>query len=220
MGADAVRQWSIINRSLILVRRITGALTDWTSRYPGDLLEGDTLAIFGEVVEIASRHPFMAHLTADLSRTERSLVNVHDVDMSWSSQAIEDAPTDLLISIKNPKIVTNGELLGANEVNLGRTEFNNNALVGKDDLPSVRKSTSSLNGSSIASMNPERKSSDGGLLPSDQLSQRRKQEKMGDASLHSGWTEAAAYILSHDPQTVAMNLVRTQWETFTAVRVS
>ena len=222
LGADAVRNWSIMTcGGLILAYRITGALNDWTSRYPGDLLEGQTLAIFREVLKILTKHALMAQLIADLSRTERSLVNVCDVDMSWTLQAIKDVPMGLLVSTNKSQIATSGESLGAGEgeANLVRTEFN--APVATDNPPSsVQKSTSSLNGSTDASLHSERKGSDGGSLSNDQPTQRRKQEKMGDDSVRSGWTEATAYILGHDPQMVAMNLVRIQWETFRVVRVS
>nr|WVH01957.1 ras guanyl-nucleotide exchange factor [Naematelia aurantialba] len=84
-ASDEERRWALM--------RMTGALLEWTKRYPGDLASEQTRGLFRDVVDLLLKHTFMAHLTADLVSVQGSIMDVVDLDASWSFGEKRAAPS-------------------------------------------------------------------------------------------------------------------------------
>ncbi|WVR07009.1 hypothetical protein IAU60_004048 [Kwoniella sp. DSM 27419] len=82
-----------------ITMKLTGALVDWTARYPGDLEDESTQSEFRSMLSLILDITYLAHLTGELIMVELSLVEVVDLDRSWS---LRPPPTSLPPMIPPP----------------------------------------------------------------------------------------------------------------------
>jgi len=195
---------------------MTGALIDWTSAYPGDLVDNVTRGYFQEILELLLKHTFMAHLTAQLATTADNLDNVVDVDRSWSlkPEALTTDPADISASIPSS---TQTDLL----VEGGRLyDYDSVQTRSEVDTPLTKGSTSSLQTGSTTSLGVEalyrrRSGSDSRLIIGSDHSLSRRRSEEG----YSKWSGAFHYVLTVEPRNFAIELTRMQWQLFAALRV-
>jgi hypothetical protein len=221
--AKDVRHWALMRSAERLCykkeantcHRLTGALIDWTLRYPGDFAEAQTQAKFREIVRLVLRHTFMAHLTSDLVVFERGLPNIIDVDASWSVRET------LGISTVKPRpdtdLVIDSELL----YDLDST-IDDSIISTKEQTASSRSiSTSSLGVEGDSGLHSRRASMSVPTRFRDPNSDNGKFGMgMQDGGEFGKWSGAFDYFLNTEVKTFAVELTKMQWELFAAIRVS
>jgi hypothetical protein len=217
------------------VLRITGGLIDWTSRYPGDVVDEDTQSLFRELVATTLRHTFMAHLAAELVQIEQTLYSIIDVDRSWalggrsSSSRNNDDP---LPSSTGTELVIDNDVLYELDSSVTRSD---SERLTKESTPSTKSmSTSSLGGfDTDSAMSMSMSAGLGAAAPP--LPRNGSRSGSGSESrLMSGWTaddrgedlgfarwaHAFAFVVNSDPRVFAVELTRMQWRLFSDIRVS
>ena len=196
------------------MRRLAGALIDWTTGNITDLADANVQGLFRQILSLLLRHTFMAHLTVDLVTIEESLTDdMLDLDLSWSLRSdissADDRPSthdpELAVdravlydfdstSSSQPEMITPPEEWSAASTRTASTA--SNALL---DSESRRNSSS----------HPRTGSSTGDLVSN----------RVADEGT-SKWSGACGYVLTVDPKTFAVELTRMQWHLFTDIRVS
>ncbi|WVQ82300.1 hypothetical protein IAT38_004428 [Cryptococcus sp. DSM 104549] len=78
-----VKHWALM--------KLAGALIDWTTSYPGDLVTPQTAYHFADIISLLLKHTFMAHLLSDLITVQHSLPDIIDLDQSWSRRPADAA---------------------------------------------------------------------------------------------------------------------------------
>ncbi|WWC94144.1 hypothetical protein V866_000983 [Kwoniella sp. B9012] len=215
-----VKNWTMM--------KITGALVDWTTRYPGDLQDLSTQSIFKEILAFILHHTFMAHLTGELIMVEHSLSEVVDLDQSWSVQntnANAKSSASILSDSTNTELVIDTEVL---------YEFTDSSLekgiMLEDEPPDTpfskdthgvpnHHSTSarSVSTSSLPMENSKSNTnSDGGSNQKDSRvnSHTHATDEMG---FHK-WAQAFNVVVNMDPRSFAVELTKMQWALFTTIR--
>lgn len=195
---------------------MTGALIDWTSRFPGDLRDLETQSLFREVLAIIIEHHFMGHLSVDLVNVEHSLGTVVDVDMSWSSRVPADGEASTA-SASNPELLIDGVALDDDDSSLAQSEIDTPTT--KDENIPSRDSSSSSSLGVVNDTAPRmlRKRSGWELFASgDSVENSPVPLTHGTSRLE----KASLLVLESDPRVVAAELTGMQWELFKAVRVS
>jgi hypothetical protein len=200
--------------------RITGALIDWTARYPGDLADDVTQSMFREMLAMILRHTFMAHLAADLVQIEQSLYSAVDIDRSWGLSAPATSNLnvdDSLPSATSTELVIDNDVLYDFESIVGTSE---SERPGKESTPSSKSiSTSSLGlgleaeSAAVIHHARRRSGSDPRLL--DGYAVEERSEDVGFAR----WSHAFAFVINSDPRMFAVELTRMQWSLFVQIRV-
>ncbi|KAK4687572.1 hypothetical protein P7C73_g2543, partial [Tremellales sp. Uapishka_1] len=219
--AKDIRHWALM--------KMTGALIDWTARYPGDLASADTQSIFHELLNLILKYTFMAHLTVDLVAVEQSLPGVIDIDSSWS---IKKLPSLSLVSHSPEEsrsaseLMVDGELIYELESSLDKVSIDSPA--SKHTHSSKSMSTTSLIEADAAAMMRKRSGSDPRLMDfttnSTSISEGSASSS-GPRSTHSNeevgngrWAPAVLFVMTSDPKQFAMDITRLQWELFSAIR--
>lgn len=222
--------------------RLTGALIDWTSRYPGDLADEATQAVFRETVAHLLRHAFMSHLTADLVLVENALSDVHDVDQSWSLSARTDRGTEAPSVSSGAVHRDEGEML--HDINSSVGPMSGLGTPSSFD----QEGETSVAISSSLSVGPPGKST--ALPPASQTVEEQsstvssqvvsgprtenwehspvKSLVNNDPSIWarqpdlglSRWYKAYEVVMTMDPRILAAELTKLQWKIFSAIRVS
>ncbi|WVQ67707.1 uncharacterized protein L199_005911 [Kwoniella botswanensis] len=215
-----VKNWTMM--------KITGALVDWTTRYPGDLQDLSTQSIFKEILAFILHHTFMAHLTGELIMVEHSLSEVVDLDQSWSVQntnANAKSSASILSDSTNTELVIDTEVL---------YEFTDSSLekgiLLEDEPPDTpfskdthgvpnhhSTSTRSVSTSSLPMENSKSNTNpDGGSNQKDSRvnSHAHATDEMG---FHK-WAQAFNVVVNMDPRSFAVELTKMQWALFTAIR--
>ena len=194
--------------------RLTGALIDWTSRYPGDIAGTTTQEMFREALGVLLKQTFMSHLTVDLVLIENSLFEVTDIDASWSVKATGIKSS--LPSSSQTELYLDGEVLYDFESPMGKSELST-------PITTKNPSTRTLSSASIG-VEPQieakrsRSASDPRLasFPSDEI----KLEHLMDEGSTGRWAIAYNQIMTTDSRTFAIELSKMQWQLFVAIRVS
>lgn len=218
---------------MLIVSRITGGLIDWTSRYPGDVVDEDTQSLFRELVAIILRHAFMAHLAAELVQIEQTLYSTVDIDRSWAlggrlpSSRKNDDP---LPSSTGTELVIDNDVLY--ELDSSATPSESERLT-KESTPSTKSmSTSSLGGfdtDSAMSMSVglgtavpplPRNGSGSGSGSESRLMGAWTADDRGEDLGFARWAQAFAFVVNSDPRVFAVELTRMQWGLFSDIRVS
>ncbi|WVQ99369.1 hypothetical protein IAU59_006502 [Kwoniella sp. CBS 9459] len=212
-----VKNWTMM--------KITGALVDWTTRYPGDLYDSQTQGYFKEILAFILHHTFMAHLTGELIMVENSLSETIDVDQSWSLHTSSPPSTSSRPSVIGTELVLDSEVLYEFDSSLDKSEP---PTPLKERTQSARSvSTSSL---PLDSDQHHRKRSGsdprlGGITTSlgsgsdDKLGGHgHVQSQAFDEMGYHRWAGAINMVVSMDPRAFATELTRMQLELFTCIR--
>ncbi|KAL7421852.1 hypothetical protein Q5752_003623 [Cryptotrichosporon argae] len=228
--SNDVKLWALM--------KITGALIDWTSQYPGDLAGEPTQAVFRETLAFALRHTFMAHLTADLVAIEAGLVDVVDLDASWSLRPDGNPAAPSVTGSSAAELVLDHDVLY--ELDSGSSSRLDKAgsarTVEKDEPASSMRSTRTVSTTSLNAEPAEAEylmartdsaTSDAEPRPSNGASayERSRSNQSGvpssglgdDAGWHR-WNYAMTLVVGSDPRHFAMELTRMQWELFADIR--
>ncbi|KAK8864337.1 hypothetical protein IAR55_001584 [Kwoniella newhampshirensis] len=205
-----VKNWALM--------KLTGALIDWTTQYPGDLQDLSTRALFRDILAIALNYTFMAHLTADLVRVERTFPEIVDLDQSWSMRSTSGPSNDSAPSTELVNRNVSYEL----ESDTGKSEV---------EIPLTREQTSTTANSSRSTSSvgydcgsSQRTRSEShlrsGSSPFRSLSVRSDDSLMYsvDDPGFSRWSVAVNLVLTSDPKSFATELTRMQLELFSAIR--
>nr|XP_019046284.1 hypothetical protein I302_05027 [Kwoniella bestiolae CBS 10118]OCF25214.1 hypothetical protein I302_05027 [Kwoniella bestiolae CBS 10118] len=217
-----VKNWTMM--------KMTGALVDWTTRYPGDLQDSSTQSIFKDILAFILHHTFMAHLTGELIMVEHSLSEVMDLDQSWSlrnTNTHAKSSASILSNNFKTELVIDTEVL---------YEYPNSSLekgiILEDEPPDTpfskdthdvpNHSTRSVSTSSLPMENGKSHSS------SDNHTNDNGKEKMGPHSHVSDetgmgmgfhkWAQAFNVVLNMDARSFAVELTKLQWNLFAAIR--
>ena len=203
------------------ILRMTGALIDWSFRYPGDLQNHETKELFREILTLLSRYPFMGHLTAELVLVEESLADGIDIDISWSygSNAVDVE-------------VSGGSAIALSSQTTGVAQEQLRGDGGSSASMRTSRVTPSRNGSMASS---KRTSSSSLILPPVMQRKRSAWELLGPGipvdfnqplamakgePIPPDWSSGCALVLREDPEDFAKHLARIQLEIFKTVRVS
>ena len=224
---------------------MTGALIDWTSRYPGDLRDDQTQATFREILVLDLSYTFMAHLTADLILFEHTLNDVVDLDSSWAITQHSDLTEDTRPSA--PRSVTQHSELTEDTKpsapttelvddggNTGEVESSTDKLELDTPTHEPTPSTRSMSITSGASLDtdPVSMPPPNGGGPERRSSARSSDDWKpfpsvfptvnagNDQGISGPWAIALSFVLNNDPRYIAIELTRRQWEVFSAMRVS
>jgi len=195
---------------------MTGALFDWSSRYPGDLSGAETQKLFRETLAVILKHTFMAHLIADLVLIEQSLPDLADVDASWSLTSAIDFASASKLAASESQFTVNGDQVNHSGSSLDGNQ-NEQSVTKETSYSSHSLSTPTLNVGNDAAAPTYRKMHGSAPILLDQPG---KLDNPDDDARSSGWTAAMAYLLNNEPRAIAMELARMQWRYFRAVRVS
>jgi hypothetical protein len=183
---------------------MVGALIDWSSRYPGDLADDKTQALFSQIIVLVLRHTFMAHLTADLVAIEANINEAKDIDVSWAMRpdiGLRNGSAANLSLASDDTGQDRERMLSLSEM---KTSFSHPDLqLGPRELFASRRTVST----SEATSKSNKETSETRWLAS--------QEDMG----FSNWANAYAFVIGMDPRSFAMELTRLQWEVFGRIRV-
>ncbi|WVF71424.1 hypothetical protein IAT40_006228 [Kwoniella sp. CBS 6097] len=213
-----VKNWTMM--------KVTGALVDWTTRYPGDLHDSQTQGYFKEILALILHHTFMAHLTGELIMVENSLSETIDLDQSWSLHTSSPPSAGSQPSVIGTELVLDSEVLYEFDSSLDKSEP---PTPLKERTHSARSvSTSSL---ALESDHHHRKRSGsdpriGGIVTSLGSGSDDKvgghghghgQQVFDEMGYHR-WAGAINMVTSMDPRAFATELTRMQWELFTCIR--
>lgn len=206
-----IRLWALM--------KITSSLVMWTTRFPGDLADPETQAIFRDLLAVMLQYSFLAHLTVELVKVEQGLGDVIDIDRSWAcgSGAHHTPTTPTTIpptTPADPESSTAIELVVDKEHLFDEPEeMNGNLSVGHSmDKPTSTRSMSSSNLSVDAMGRPSEHSSS----LSDSNSDLNRQLT---ADPHSQrWASAINTIISMDAHVFAVELTKIQWQMFMNIR--
>ncbi|OCF42931.1 hypothetical protein I317_03282 [Kwoniella heveanensis CBS 569] len=213
-----VKNWTMM--------KITGALVDWTTRYPGDLQDGQTQGHFKEILALILHHTFMAHLTGELIMIENSLSETVDVDQSWSLHTASPPSTSSRPSVIDSELVLDSEVLYEFDSSLDKSEPPTSMKERTHSARSV--STSSLALESDQQHRRKRSGSDPRLGAITTSIGSGSDDKLGghshgqaqafDEMGYHRWAGAINMVISMDPRAFATELTRMQWELFTCIR--
>nr|XP_019010932.1 uncharacterized protein I206_04237 [Kwoniella pini CBS 10737]OCF49713.1 hypothetical protein I206_04237 [Kwoniella pini CBS 10737] len=202
-----VKNWTMM--------RLTGALVDWTSRYPGDLHDLTVQNTFKEILEFILHHTFMAHLTGELIMVEHSLPEVIDLDLSWSIKTISSSSKESIHSRKalSTDLVIDTEILYA----ITDSPLGEKGIILDDEAPdtpfSKEHNTHSTRSVSTSSLPVEH-------LKSDHSGRSHSDERIfstDEMGFHK-WAQAFNLVTNMDPRSFAVELTKLQWNLFTAIR--
>ncbi|WWC61836.1 uncharacterized protein I303_104421 [Kwoniella dejecticola CBS 10117] len=204
-----VKNWTMM--------KMTGALVDWTSRYPGDLHEAEVQDTFKAILAFVLHHTFMAHLTGELIMVEHSLPEVRDLDQSWSVKPTSSSSRESIKS-QQASSTTNTELVIDTEV---LYEFSDPSIGGEkgiileDEPPdtpfSKEHNTHSARSVSTSSLPVE-------LLKSDHRDHSDERISSADEMGFHKWAQAYNLVSNMDARTFAVELTKLQWKLFAAIR--
>lgn len=206
-----VRMWALM--------RLTGALLDWTTRYPGDLATEACQIAFRDTVRSLSAHTYMAHLTTELAQTEKSLGTFADTDRSWALRKKgEEEPNASTVSLQ---VSETDVSLESHSVSLIEGESASSAsAAGKVSRRSVLSSVDLKEGIPPTSVDLRQstyvrrnRSNSGSRL----LDQSTSSVDAEDATF-AQWVSAHTYFLTTESRTIAIELTRLQWSVFSLVR--
>ncbi|WWD17365.1 hypothetical protein CI109_101806 [Kwoniella shandongensis] len=202
-----VKNWALM--------KLTGAVIDWTTQYPGDLQDPSTQSLFRDILALVLKYTFMAHLTGDLISVEQSLFEVVDIDQSWSIHA--SAPPSA-ISTTGTELVIGSEVLYDFDSTLGKSDSNVSVIKAKT-------STHAGSSGSTSSVNVPREPSHRTRSNSEPRLNSALSPTADDTLVHTldetgyaRWAGAVNLVLSSDPKAFATELTRMQWELFVAIR--
>lgn len=206
-----VRLWALM--------KITSSLVLWTTRYPGDLADAETQAIFRDLLAIMLQYSFLAHLTVELVKVEQGLNDVVDIDRSWAcgSGSHHTPPTPTTIpptTPADPDASTTIELVVDKEHMFDEPEEMNGNLSVSHSLekPTSTRSMSSSNLSVDAVGRPSEHSSS----LSDSNSDFNR--PIGSDPHSQRWASAINTIISMDAHVFAVELTKIQWQMFMNIR--
>ncbi|WRT66329.1 uncharacterized protein IL334_003284 [Kwoniella shivajii] len=216
-----VKNWTMM--------KVTGALVDWTTRYPGDLADLSTQSIFKEILALILHHTFMAHLTGELIMIEHSLSESIDLDQSWSLKSTSpDSPSvsSLQPSLPNTELVIGTEVLYEYNSLIDPPDTPFSSSSKEQNPPTVRTiSTSSLPIDMNRKTSSPNSSSGSGLESGVKVG-FGTDERSGLNGGHNAelnlnfqrWIPAVNMIINMDPRGFAMELTKMQWSLFAAIR--
>lgn len=198
---------------------MTGALIDWICQYPGDVIGEKVQSVFREILASTLRYTFLAHLAAELVVIEADLIDVEDIDLSWSIENKEQ------ISVQSSS--SRVDLPTASKTDLPTTP----EMSDRPESPSTRRgaSTSAL---SLASSNisngdrttshsaPRTSGSDVRGITAGYPAGYARANGNGDDFGFGKWSQGWNTFIRSDPRTLAVELTKLQWQKFSAIRVS
>lgn len=195
-----IRLWALM--------KLAGALKDWATKYPGDLVDLETQALFRKTLGCMLKYTFLAHVTVDLVGIEQSLDKVVDLDQSWSCRpTLDDA------NIQTPETAAALELVVEKDGAL----FDDEAV----SIPNADKSSKHKSGSTY-SRSTNSLTVDLDPLPTrstDSGSEQSRSVYSNDESGHRKWSSAINALLHMEAHFFALELTLMQWELFAAIRV-
>lgn len=197
-----IRLWALM--------KLAGALKDWATKYPGDLVATDTQALFRKTLGCMLKYTFLAHVTVDLVAIEQSLDKAVDMDQSWSCRPnMDDA------NLQTPETAAALELVVEKDGAL----FDDESVSLADSSTPIKEKSGSTYSRSTASITvdsdplPSRSTADSG---SEQSRSVYSNEEPG----HRKWSSAINALLHMEAHFFALELTLMQWELFAAIRVS
>lgn len=208
-----IRLWALM--------KITSSLVAWTTRYPGDLADQETQAIFRDLLALMLQYSFLAHLTVELVKVEQSLGDVIDLDRSWAcgSSSHHAPPTPTTIppttpadpdSTKAIELVVDKEHLYEEP-----EEMNGNLSVSHSHSMEKPTSTRSMSSSNL-SVDAIGRPSEHCSSFSDSNSDLNRQLTADPQSQR--WASAINTIISMDAHVFAVELTKIQWQMFMNIR--
>lgn len=192
-----IRLWALM--------KLAGALKDWATKYPGDLVDAETQSLFRKTLGCMLKYTFLAHVTVDLVSIEQGLDMVVDVDQSWSCRPnpdVSNLQTPDTAAALGIVVEKDGILLADQEVPM------NDSKTAFKDKSSFNRSAGSL----TVDLDP--------LPPraGDSSSEQSRSVYSNDETGHRKWSSAINALLHMDPQHFALELTLLQWELFAAIR--
>lgn len=199
-------------------RRLLGALIEWACEYPGDLVDEKVQTVYRDILAFTLHHRFLAHLTAELVTIEAELIDVDDIDVSWSCRTHNMADT-LASSSSESQLIIDGDMLNKYDATPSSAARDRTSI----QSTTLASSTSALSlaASSISqeirppSLDLRRHASDPRLLSS-------VTSPLGPSNDYGfyRWSNAWNAFLRYDARTFALDLTRMQWQRFEMIRVS
>lgn len=194
-----IRLWALM--------KLAGALKDWATKYPGDLVGTETQALFRKTLGCMLKYTFLAHVTVDLVSIEQGLDKVVDLDHSWSCRPNLDEA-----NLQTPETAAALELVVEKDGLLLEDE------VASDSATPMKEKSGSTYSRSTTSLTV-----DLDPLPTrsgDSGSEQSRSVYSNDESGHRKWSSAINALLHMEAQHFALELTLMQWELFAAIRVS
>lgn len=198
-----IRLWALM--------KLAGALKDWASRYPGDLVDLETQALFRKTLGCMLKYTFLAHVTVDLVNIEQSLDKAVDLDQSWSCRpTLDEANLQTPETAAALELVVEKDGLFDDAVSIPSAD-NNTPNKEKSSASTYSQSTTSLS-VDLETM-PNRSAADSG-------SEQSRSVYSNEESGHRKWSSAINALLRMEAHYFALELTLMQWELFAAIRVS
>jgi hypothetical protein len=198
-----IRLWALM--------KLAGALKDWATKYPGDLVDAETQALFRKTLGCMLKYTFLAHVTVDLVSIEQGLDKVVDLDQSWSCRPNLDEA-----NLQTPETAAALELVVEKDGLLFEDEAA--SFPSTDGATPMKEKSGSTYSRSTASLTVD-------LDPipprsGDSSSEQSRSVYSNDESGHRKWSSAINALLHMEAQHFAFELTLMQWELFAAIRVS
>ncbi len=198
-----IRLWALM--------KLAGALKDWATKYPGDLVDAETQALFRKTLGCMLKYTFLAHVTVDLVSIEQGLDKVVDLDQSWSCRPNLDEA-----NLQTPETAAALELVVEKDGLLFEDEAA--SFPSTDSATPMKEKSGSTYSRSTASLTVD-------LDPipprsGDSSSEQSRSVYSNDESGHRKWSSAINALLHMEAQHFALELTLMQWELFAAIRVS
>ncbi|BEI81843.1 hypothetical protein CcaverHIS002_0210030 [Cutaneotrichosporon cavernicola] len=196
-----IRLWALM--------KLAGALKDWATKYPGDLVDAETQALFRKTLGCMLKYTFLAHVTVDLVSIEQGLDKVVDLDQSWSCR-----PNLNEANIQTPETAAALELVVEKDGILFEDEVA--PFPPTDSTTALKEKSGSTFSRSTASLTVD-------LDPippraGDSSSEQSRSVYSNDESGHRKWSSAINALMHMEPHHFALELTLMQWELFAAIR--
>lgn len=220
-----VKNWALL--------KLTGALVDWTNRYPGDCVSMSTPIIFSEIIILLSKHTFMAHLISDLILVQDALPKTTDPDESWSMRSHDVTSHNVEKSIQVLIDKEGGSKLDDNEEedevgSLGHKAASElSASTGSLQLEEVQRQGSGSDSHRVRIPSGVSVLGEEGSLSSEGQhshtrpagsSYRMNSMQVSDEVADARWGNALNMVMRMEPRVFATELTRMQWELFLDIR--
>ncbi|KAE8537841.1 hypothetical protein D1P53_005902 [Cryptococcus gattii VGV] len=219
-----VKNWALL--------KLTGALVNWTSRYPGDCVSMSTPIIFGEIIALLFKYTFMAHLISDLISIQNGLLKATDPEESWSmlshdvtSHSVEDGAGVLIHNERVRKLDDNE---GGDEMDSIERKAASNLSASTDtvQLEGVKHRQSEsdsrrieiLSGISTVGKDGSLSGSQHSHTRSGGASYRMNGMQISNEVAEAKWGTALNMVMRMEPKVFAAELTRMQWELFLGIR--